>query len=140
MFVAFFDEFVHFEHLVIFGDSLNLHTPYEGCRHTSFRDRTPIQNFWLTLTFVLTLNFTASGVFLTSSFQKPFIPVHVLCMSNTFHHPSQSLYDHENVCQEDIARNEEFLELGWRVFRNFDSFLWMTSFFFQNLKYCYKRF
>jgi hypothetical protein len=46
--------------------------------------------------------------------QKPSVPVKVLCveMENTFHHPSQSLFGSEIVCEEEIGSNEEFSGAG----------------------------
>jgi hypothetical protein len=70
--VVLLDEFDHFGQTlgninVSIDDSLTFDRPYEGCRHTSFGDRTPNQNFWLKLANSFVFYSAASVVFSASS-------------------------------------------------------------------------
>jgi hypothetical protein len=110
-FVVLFDKFDHFGQT--FGvinvsiDRLNLKSPKEERRDTSFKDRTPNQYFWLKLADSIVFY----GVFSNSSVQK---------------RP-------EMFAKKKSAATRNFLD---RYFRNFDFFFVDDIVFFQNLKNC----
>jgi hypothetical protein len=58
------------------------------------------------------LYFTVSGVFSTSSVQKPSIPAKVLCENVKYFVQYNTIFGHKNVCEEEIDSNEEFSRAG----------------------------
>jgi hypothetical protein len=67
------------------------------------------------------LYFTASGVFSTSSVQKPLIPVKVLCENLKFVIQHNHFLVTKMFAKRKSAATSNFLELGSRVLRNLDS-------------------
>jgi hypothetical protein len=97
IFMVLLDEFDHFGQtfgdLNVSIDSLTLDSNFEGCRDTSFGDRSPRSIFNIICPETI------------HSCQGAVWKCKVLLIIDQ---RSQSFFGHKNVCEEEIASNEEF--------------------------------